>query len=199
MTHSRLSALLLVTLVASACGSTSITAPAASAPMRPLALAGQSNALFIRPYLTTAAAPEGVVGFAQDGSTIEQWAADAAEGHWSQLAPQLHQPLRAFVWWLGESNRLAAEIFTDQLRTFVARVRLEANDPQLLVVICRVVDDPAFVGIRAAQAAYVATDPRAILVSSDGLPKEFGEGVGSAHLSPDGYTQMAQRILRALP
>ena len=140
-------------------------------------------------------APGRVVGFAQEGSYIRQW--DEGTDFWNRLAPQLHQPLRAFVWWQGESDRHPGmvEIYGVKLQALVARVRYEAADPQLLVVICRVVNDPAFAGIRAAQEAYVATDPRAVLVSSDGLPLE---SAGSAHLSADGYREMAQRVLRAL-
>jgi len=189
--------LIVLALFASACGGSSLSAPTIAAPTKPLALAGQSNALFIRPFLISAAAPEAVIGFSQDGSSIEQWAPGSA--YWGQLAPQFHQPLRAFVWWQGEGNRLTPDIYASQLRDLIGRVRAEANDPNLLVLICRVVDDPLFVGIRAAQAAYVASDPRSILVNSDNLPKEFGEGVGSAHLSPDGYTLMAKRILAVLP
>lgn len=196
--------IVLLGLFAVGCGSSSPTGPTSTPPVvvvpaptvAPLALAGQSNALFIGPYLTTAAAPELVVGFAQDGSAIAQWA--AGSDLWARLAPQLHQSLRAFVWWQGESDRLTPERYESDVRAFMARVRAEAADQSLLVLICRVVDDPAFTGIRAAQAAYVATDSHAILVSSDGLPKEFGEGVGSAHLSPEGYRQMATRILAAL-
>lgn len=190
---------IVVALLAAACGGSS-TAPTVPPPVvhvLPVALAGQSNALFIGPYLTQAAAPGAVVGFAQDGSAIAQWAPGSA--FWLALAPTLRQPLRAFVWWQGESDRLTPERYQGDVAAFVARVRVEAGDPRLLVLICRVVDDPAFVGIRAAQAAYVATDARAVLVSSDGLAKEFGEGVGSAHLSPEGYRLMAQRILTAIP
>lgn len=183
----------LGSVFALACGA----APAAPerAAVVPIALAGQSNADFIRPYLTAAAAPAAVVGFAQDGSTIRQWAIEAPEGYWSRLVPALHQPLRAFVFWLGESNRDNVAEYAAMLPELFARVRREANDPRLLVVVCRVVDDPAFVGVRAAQAAYVAGDPESVLVSSDGVPRE---APGSAHLSPAGYVEMSSRILAAI-
>jgi hypothetical protein len=167
---------------------------------RPLVLAGQSNALFMRPYLEDAYKPGSVVGFAQDGSHISEWGADGP--HWKALRVTLHHPIRAFVWWQGESDAATASRYLDALREFIARVRYEANDPNLLVVICRVVDDPApgWSTIRRAQETFVATDRRAALVSSDGLPKEHPQWKsGSAHLSKGGYQAMARRIIAALP
>lgn len=166
---------------------------------RPIVLAGQSNAFFIQPFLAQAAAPVPVSGFAQDGSWITQWAVDAPEGYWQRLAPSLHQPLKAFVWWQGESDWNAADVYLSRLIEFLQRVRREANDQNLLIVICRVVDDPAFPGIRADQEAYIKRDPRSVLVSSDGLPREHPDWAsGSAHLSSDGYVVMSQRILAAI-
>lgn len=190
----RLLLVFALALFVSACGSSIAPSPEISLP---IALAGQSNALFIRPYLIAAVAPEVVTGFAQDGSTIAQWAVTAPQGYWSQLAPSLHQPLKAFVWWQGESDTTNVSTYLNSLTEFIARVRNEAHDPTLRVVICRVVDDPAFSQIRALQAAYVAADARSVLVSSDGLPTEFSTP-GSAHLSPEGYQQMAQRIAAVL-
>lgn len=167
-------------------------------PPLPIALAGQSNPNLMFAPFVTAYAPGKVVGekALNPGSTIQQW----AEGGplWTALAPDLRQPLRAFVWWQGESDRHPGqvELLESETRAFIARVRKEANDPNLLVIICRVVDDPIFAGVRAAQAAYVASDPRSVLVSSDGLPLE---GPRSAHLSPQGYIAMTERILRVLP
>lgn len=181
-------------LIASACGASPL-APTSAAP-RPIVLAGQSNAWLMRPIITAAYAPGHVLGFAQDGSYISQW--HEGTPFWNILKADLHQPLRAFVWWQGESDRHPGrvEVYSDELRAFVQRVRTEANDPNLLVVICRVVDDPIFAPIRAIQEAYAASDPHAILVSSDSLPLEF---VGSAHLSTEGYAEMTRRILAVIP
>lgn len=181
-------ALLLVAVVASACGHP--TTP--SSPL-PLALAGQSGALLMRPYLAQAY-PGAVVGFQQDGSQIRDWADGMP--FWMALAPTLRQPLRAFVWWLGESDRDDPIAIPGAFSLFLARVRREANDPALLVVLCRAVDHPLFTGVRAAEEAYVRTDPRAVLVSSDGLALE---GPDSAHLSGEGYRLMAQRVIAVLP
>jgi hypothetical protein len=183
-----------------------ISCGAASAPTEPtapvtelsrpvtVALAGQSNAWLMRPIFENAY-PQ-VVGFAQDGSRISEWAVGTS--HWSNLEPALKQPLRAFVWWQGESDRHPGqvEVYGAALEEFLTRVRLTANDPNLFLVICRVIDHPAFARIRTAQEAYVARTPRSVLVSSDGLPLEFPE---SAHLSPAGYEEMVRRILAVIP
>lgn len=190
---------IVAAMLVASCGSAPLApTPVVSAPVivpLPLALAGQSNADFMRPALATAYAPGLVTGFAQNGSRIQEW--DAGTAYWTNLQPSLHQPIRAFVWWQGESDRGAddAPVYAAKLRAFLARVRQEAHDPHLLIVLCRVVNDPVFASIRQTQEAYVVSDPRAILVSSDGLPLEFE---GSAHLSPAGYASMSQRILDAL-
>jgi hypothetical protein len=192
-------------LVIAGCGGSSSTAPTVTAQPTaptttpaPLALAGQSNALFMQPFLASAAAPMLVVGFAQDGSKITQWDVNAPEGYWAKLAPSLHGKLTAFVWWQGESDTTEADLYLTRLIAFIARVRAEAGNPSLKVLICRVVNDPAFQSIRAAQAAYVAQDPFSVLVSSDGLQLEHPDWPsGSAHLSNDGYVGMAARVLAA--
>ena len=183
-------------LVCSACGSSIAPSP----PLLPLVLAGQSNADFLRPFLVSAASPRPITGTSNPGSRLAEWDVDAPTGYWRTLAPALHHPLRAFVWWQGESDAATSTLYLGRLAEFIQRVRVEAADAQLPVVICRVVDDPAFVGIRAAQDAYVASDTRSVLVSSDGLPREHPDWTtGSAHLSAEGYAAMAQRILAALP
>lgn len=186
---------LVLALFTAGCGASVPIAPTPAVPL-PLALAGQSNAWLMRDIFAAAYAPGRVVGFAQDGSYIDQWAPNT--DYWNRLATDLHQPLRAFIWWQGESDRWPGrvEIYESELRAFIARVRAEANDPNLLVVICRVIDDPIFAGVRAAQEAYVRSDPRSVLVSSDGLPLE---SVGSAHLNAAGYVAMSKRILAVIP
>jgi hypothetical protein len=164
-----------------------------------VALAGQSNAMFLRPFLEAQYSPRRIVGYVQDGSRIRDWA--EAGGNWKRLAPNLHQPLKAFVWWQGESDHDNPGRYLKELKAFIARVRREANDPNLLIVICRVVDDPTegFPEIRQAEEAFVRADGRAVLVSSDGLQLEHPDWLrGSAHLSPDGYTKMAARVVAAI-
>ena len=196
----KLSVIIGIAVLASSCGGSSPTAPTAPtiatppAAVMPLALAGQSNALFMRPSLEQQYT--NVVGFAQDGSKIAEWSASGA--YWAQLAPQLHQPLKAFIWWLGESDTTTPDYMNAE-REFFARVRLEANQPNLLIVVCRVVDAQVFAGVRAVQEAYVRSDPRSILVSSDGLEREHPNDLeGSAHLSRAGYDAMVLRILAAI-
>ena len=165
----------------------------------PLVLAGQSNALLMRPYLEEAYKPGEVIGFAQDGSRIDEWSISGP--YWKALTPALHRPVRAFVWWQGESDFRNPRPYLAALRAFIDRVRREANDPNLPVLICRVVDDPTsgWSDIRHAQEELVSHDSHAVLVSSDGLPKEHPEWPrGSAHLSPEGYRAMARRVVAAL-
>lgn len=186
---------LVLLIFAAGCGAAP-TAPTPPGAPGPIAFAGQSNANLMFDTLTAAYAPGVVLGAAarNPGSRIQEWALGAH--YWPLLTPSLHQPLRAFVWWQGESDRAEVAEYPARLAAFLASVRAEAGDPQLFVVLCRVVDDPVFAGIRAVQEAYVRSDPRSVLVSSDGLELE---GPGSAHLSPVGYRAMAARVLVALP
>jgi len=64
-----------------------------------IVLAGQSNAVAVRPYLAVYAE---VRSSAQGSTPIEAWAPDTAL--WASLVEALAEPFDAVVWWQGENN-----------------------------------------------------------------------------------------------
>ena len=189
-----LRALLVVLAVAfftSACGGNSPVAPSPTVTIsRPLVLSGQSNALFESPWLA-AVYPLSVLTVAESGRAIEGWSSGPPGIHWRELIPLLQQPLQAFAWWQGESDRDNPNYLSD-LRDLMARVRQTNGSPQLLVIEVRILDFPQNAGVRAVQETFVRTDTNAILVSTDGFQLDAGD-----HLTEAGYQAVAQRILAA--
>jgi len=177
-----------VCLISACAGSP--TAASQGTISRPLVLSGQSNALLVEPFLKSVY-PQPVLTVGENGRAIEGWSTGPSGDHWKVLAPLLQQPIQAFVWWQGESDRDNANYLND-LRDLIARVRLANNNPRLLVIEVRVLNLQQNDSVRAAQEAFVRTDTNAVLVSSDG----FQDGV-SDHLSDIGYQTVAQRILDA--
>lgn len=186
----RYALVLVLAYVASSCGGMSPTAPSTVTISRPIVLSGQSNALFLDPFLTTVY-PMKVYTVAESGRAIEGWSAGPSGNHWKELIPILQQPIQAFVFWQGESDRDNTNYLSD-LRDLIGRVRLTNNNPQLLVIEVRVLDLSKNDSVRAAQETFVRTDTNAVLISSDG----FQDGTGD-HLTDAGYRAVAQRILDA--
>jgi Carbohydrate esterase, sialic acid-specific acetylesterase len=180
-------------LVAGACRTVSPVSPVSPSPVvtisRPLVLSGQSNALLVAPSLS-AIYPLPVLTVAENGRPISGWAATA--DRWKELLPQLQQPIQAFAWWQGESDRDNTNYLSD-LRDLIARVRQVNGDPQLLVIEVRVLNLPANASVRAAQEAFVQADTNAVLISSDGFQLDSTD-----HLTDAGYRMVAQRILDAI-
>jgi hypothetical protein len=181
---------LAVACFASACGANSPIAPSSVTISRPVVLSGQSNALFLEPFLSSIY-PTAVLTVAESGRAIEGWSAGPSGNHWKELIPVLQQPIQAFVWWQGESDRQNPNYLSD-LRDLIARVRQTNNNPQLLVIEVRVLDLATNASVRAAQETFVRTDTNAVLVSSDGF--QLGT---SDHLTTGGYRTVAQRVLDA--
>lgn len=173
-------------LAAVACGG-SLTSPSGTIS-RPLVLSGQSNALMVAPSLSSIY-PLAVLTVAESGRPISGWAVNGDQ--WTKLQPQLRQPIQAFVWWQGESDRNNPNYLAD-LRDLITRVRQVNGDPQLLVIEVRVLDLALNASVRAAQEAFVQTDANAVLISSDGFQFESTD-----HLTDAGYQAVARRILDA--
>jgi hypothetical protein len=156
-----------------------------------LVLSGQSNALYLGPALTTAAAPRGVSTTAEGSQPIATW---APSGHlWAPLLQQLTTCTpAAFVWWQGESDgQLAVPGYAAALADLLTRVRA-ATTPTLRIVVVRIVDEPELAGVRADLAAWVAADAHAALVSVDDLPRDVPHGY---HVTAASYPTVAARIL----
>jgi hypothetical protein len=180
---------LALACLVSACGSRSPIGPTPGVAIsRPLVLSGQSNALLVAPSLS-AIYPLQVLTVGESGRSIAGWA--VAGDRWKELLPLVQQPIQAFAWWQGESDRDNPNYLND-LRDLIARVRQANGNPQLLVIEVRVLDLQANTVVRAAQETFVRTDPNALLISSDGFQLE-----ASDHLTDTGYRMVAQRILDA--
>ena len=172
-----------------ACGG-SPTAPSSGTISKPLVLSGQSNALLVEPVLKSVY-PQPVLTVAENGRAIEGWSTGPSGDRWKELAPLLQEPIQAFVWWQGESDRENVNYLND-LRDLIARVRQANNNPRLLVIEVRVLNLQQNDSVRAAQETFARTDANAILVSSDG----FQDGA-SDHLTDVGYQTVAKRIVDA--
>lgn len=181
--------MLAALLLAGACGSESPGSPSPAVSIsRPLVLSGQSNALLVAPWLASIY-PLPVLTVGENGRAISGWAVNAQR--WRELLPHLQQPIQAFVWWQGESDRDNPDYLGD-LRELIARVRQVNGNSQLLVIEVRVLNLAANAGVRAVQEMFVQTDTNAILISSDGFQLDNGD-----HLTDAGYQVVAQRILDA--
>jgi lysophospholipase L1-like esterase len=156
-------------------------------------LSGQSNAGGVSPFLVSAYRPSEVFLSAHGGEPIRKWAPGTL--YWNELARLLRQPLKAFVWWQGESD-LESTTYLADLADLVARVRAANHAPALLVIVVRILPQPHGwgAGVRAAQEAFVLADANAVLVSSDGVPAQ-ADGI---HLMDAGYRQVADRIVAVL-
>lgn len=199
-THT-ISAVLLCLLFTVACGASS-TAP--SSTNTTIILSGQSNAVQLEPFLKAAYHDGKVDGYSYGGLPIDSFITTkpliSDWSPWALIAATLHQPARAFIWWQGESDARDPGHnpyqYQQQLATFIGNVRAEANQPNLYVIVCQILeadvsDTPI---IRAQTAAWVAGDRNAKLLFADDLPRN-----DSQHLTAEGYTQMARRVIAALP
>lgn len=152
-------------------------------------LAGQSNAVNLDPYL-------GVehVTIAESGLQVAAWNVEQ-QRMWPKIEPILRSGrIKALVWWQGESDR-NEPTYADQLRELMTRIRATAGNPTLPIIVIRMLDLPEFKAVRQAQEQFVADDPCAILVSSDGPGHQLRN---EAHLTRDGYHEVARRVEHAL-
>jgi hypothetical protein len=184
-------AVVVAALLAAGCGAPSAVTP--SPPVTAVLLSGQSNAGGVSPFLAAAYRPSEVFLSAHGGEPIRKWAPGTL--YWNELARLLRQPLKAFIWWQGESD-LESTTYLADLTDLVARVRATNHAPHLLVIVVRILPQPHEwgAGVRAAQQAFVQADSKAVLVSSDGAPAQ-ADGI---HLTDAGYREVADRIMEVL-
>lgn len=192
----RLNLTLLVAILCSACAG-SPTAPASSAiaatpPGDTWLVSGQSNAMNLTAPLR--ALHPSLISVAETGMPISGWA--PGQPTWLQLEPQLRQPLRAFIWFQGESDWQASDTppagYEAALRSVFARVRQANGNPKMLIVVCGLATRYVR-SIGSVQQAIVAGDADMIYVRSDDLPND-----GSTHLFGDGLPMMARRVADAI-
>jgi hypothetical protein len=187
----RLSIALVVAFLITGCGAPSGAQP--SPPVSAVVLSGQSNAGGVSPFLVAAYRPSDVFVSAHGGEPIRKWARGTL--YWNELAQLLRHPIKAFIWWQGESD-LGSTTYLADLTDLVARVRATSRTPDLLMIVVRILPQPhdSGAGVRAAQQAFVQADSKAVLVSSDGVPAQ-ADGI---HLTDAGYREVAARIVDAL-
>jgi hypothetical protein len=169
-----------------------------------LALAGQSNAAYIRKFLEERAH---VVGFADVTPIVPCWSdvepvAKDEQGRapndgicWQRLKPSLTPDLDAFVWWQGEVDDVGSR-YGEKLADLMRRVRAEARSPRLLVVVIQLgpnsgddPEGPAQEGLRWAQQ-----DANAIYVQT----RDFEYQPDRTHMTDQGYRDVSARIVAAV-
>jgi hypothetical protein len=156
-----------------------------------LVVSGQSNAVNVVPYL---AAYGQVDTVAQHSLSISHWSAINPEVFmWRILQPVLRSPMRAFVWWQGESDS-ANPNYQAQLLELMERVRAEAQQSTLRVVIVRVLAKPAYQRVRTAQEQVAQMFSGTTLASIDHCEVD---GL-TDHLTPDGYRCAAVVIVNTV-
>ena len=133
----RIYAALVVALLAAGCGAPS--AAHLSPPVSAVLLSGQSNAGDVAPFLVAAYRPSDVFLSAHGGESIRKWAPGSL--YWNELARLLRQPLKALIWWQGESD-LESTTYLADLTDLVARVRATNRTPDLLVIVVRILPQP---------------------------------------------------------
>lgn len=194
--------LLLMTVGLAGCGSAPrLTGPSAravfSGPLR-LGLAGQSNAMLLRPFL---AEVSDVRSFYGEVTTIAPcWSVHGT--CWTALRPTLAEPLDAFVWWQGESDVLAGTTnYAPAFEDLVRRVRSENRKPALLVVVMQLgpfADNGrgGDVGklIQQQRREWVARDGHAIYVVTQDLEYR----VDDVHMTDRGYRDVSARIVETV-
>jgi hypothetical protein len=195
---------LLVSL--SACGGQNPAAPTslvvhAGIPQnRPLVVVGQSNAVYLFPYLTANYAP-GATCVCRGVTALRGW--DVNGDLWPPLVAALQQPaLAGMVIWEGEQDALegvSTAEFVAHLTDFFARVR--AIRPGLLIVVVEIRmfnggGPPLGAVIRTAQEHVTAADPLTMLINVDDLAGEAPPQ--EEHLIPSTYPVAAQRIVTAI-
>lgn len=160
---------------------------------------GQSNMARALPTWT-AAIPDGF-DVSLSGAPISDW--DEGGQEWASLAPLLNlYRLKALVFWQGETEAAAQMSSSDYfalLDRLMARIRAAQRNPDLRIVVVRIIDfnppgydgEQGYANVRNAEEGWVAQDRNARLVNVDDLPQEWF----NPHLTD--YTVAVQRMLDA--
>jgi hypothetical protein len=188
MTRIQFAATLAILLGLSACFKTT-TVPSAPRPLT-LALAGQSNAGYIRKFLEERAT---VVGYAWVTTIRPCWDVDGT--CWLQLRKELRPDVDAFVWWQGDVE-IDHPSYTEPLSDLVRRVRAQTRNPRLPVVILQLGpvngDDPEGAGAQARR--WAQRDPYGIYVET--RDKEYQ--ADRQHMTEQGYRDVSDRIVTTI-
>lgn len=147
--------------------------------------------------------PLRLTGFAEGGQPIDYFKSTANGGKALLKAIKTSgQGAGVFLWYQGETdalNKLDAAKYDAALKDLAARVRTEAGNPRMTVVIVQLSywnspGRPAeFMAIREAQRRFVVADGNALLVPA--LGRKAGDYV---HLHREGYIELGKELGRAL-
>jgi hypothetical protein len=192
MTVARVCAIYLFTCAClTGCGKATPTAPtqtaapptqSPTAPSSPrILVAGQSNAVFILPYL-----PEAIDFTNIDGS-INFWlnSRDFAERARTTS-------LLAFVWWQGAADvAMTTDEYAQKLRSLISIARSAQSN--LPVRIVEIADFPIRASVREAQR-QVSMDTGVEFIATSDLPCADA----ACHLTAQGYQTVRDRVYRSL-
>lgn len=171
------------------CGSP--TTPAVATPSA-VALAGQSNAILLRPALSELVT---VIGAGDRGATpISCWSATG--DCWRDLhAALLGASVSALVWWQGESDR-DNSAYGAALADLVARVRAATRRPQLPIVILQWGEtySGARNGAQTQSLLWAALDRHAVVVPTIDLEYR-SDGI---HMTDQGYRDVSARVVAVM-
>jgi hypothetical protein len=174
---------LLIVLLTWACGGSTPTSPghdAVPVPGPRLLVAGNSNAVFLVPYL-----PEAIDESNIDGS-IDYWLSSSLLAQAARSAN-----LWALVWWQGgRDTGMPADQYAEKLRALIRGVR--SVNTALPIRIVEIPDTPDRARVRQAQRE-VSADPGVELIPTADLPFD-----AAGHLPPEGYTTVRDRLYRSL-
>lgn len=147
---------------------------------------------------------------AESGKPIEAWL-DSDHRDYEKLGKRLADEIaaarkndatfRGFVWYQGESNvNENAGQYQNQLTELVRRIRQNAGNPKLPVIVVQIGAATAYDGrdwmvgvVREAQRRFVESDDRAALVTA--IDAEVGDY--TVHMSQKGAQTLADRIAAA--
>ncbi len=145
-----------------------------------------------------------LTGWARVSSAISLWRAD--QDGWSRLRARIRsdgQAATTFLWWQGEAEAASNQAtgYAAALADLVRRVRDEAHNPSMRVVVIALADAPypdlrkGYERLRNEQRTFVANDGRALIVSAEGLPLNPDKPY---HLTVSGYAELGRRVAAAM-
>jgi hypothetical protein len=143
-----------------------------------------------------------MVGYAMGGQPISFWhRGQPGDLGLMPLIENVGQKAGVFLWYQGESdtlNEMTLAGYVSELKQLVGRVRKQANNPNLLVVIVQLgaytkAGMSGFTTIREAQRQFVAGDPHALLVPA--LGRTLGDAI---HMDNAANRELGAEIGRAL-
>lgn len=141
-----------------------------------------------------------ICGWACGGKPIKIWEENGIG--WKSLSEQILKAGKnagVFLWYQGESDSQSAMTqveYEKNLTNLINRVRKEANNPLMQVVIIQLskygTGKATTMEIREAQRQVVLKDQHALLVAA------IGRNCDGVHLKKDGYFELGREISRAL-